>query len=266
MGMGRTVRPPAASSHPERTTRSGPPARPPAVGPCVLFVRTSGHRRRRRAARTYTPLVLPAPPPPASAEISSAPLGPPPTEPTGPSGPSGPSTGWRRPGRTTWMLAGAAVAGCAYLAVVDPNQSTWYPQCPFKAITGWDCPGCGITRALRAMVTGHPLRAFDHNALVVLAALVGIVWYGTNQVRVRRGRPPLTLRHKGWWTGGARGRRRRLLDHPQHLLGTLRLDGLRGLRHLSRVERLGSIRVSRCDASRPGSGPPSPRSRRRWPG
>jgi hypothetical protein len=99
------------------------------------------------------------------------------------------------------VLAGAAVAGCAYLAVVDPNQSSWYPQCPFKAMTGWDCPGCGITRSLRAVVTGHPLRALDHNVLVVLAVVVGVVWYGANQVRVRQGRPPLTLRHKRWWTG-----------------------------------------------------------------
>jgi hypothetical protein len=99
------------------------------------------------------------------------------------------------------VLAGTAVAGCAYIALVDPNHSSLYPQCPFKAMTGWDCPGCGITRALRALMTGHPLRALDHNVLVVVAAVVGLVWYATNRVRARQGRDPLRLSHPRWWTG-----------------------------------------------------------------
>jgi anaerobic selenocysteine-containing dehydrogenase len=98
------------------------------------------------------------------------------------------------------MLAGAAAAGCAYLAVVDPNQSSWYPQCPFKAMTGYDCPGCGITRALRAFVTGHPVRALDHNALFVVALVVGVVWFALSRMRERRGQPKLELTHKSWWT------------------------------------------------------------------
>lgn len=98
------------------------------------------------------------------------------------------------------MLAGTAVAGCAYVALVDPNQSSWYPQCPFKAMTGWDCPGCGVTRAIRAVVTGHPLRALDHNALVVVAAVIAMAWYLVNRLRVRRGRPPLTFRWSAWRT------------------------------------------------------------------
>ena len=101
------------------------------------------------------------------------------------------------------VLAGTAVAGCVYVALVDPNQSSWYPQCPFRALTGWDCPGCGITRAIRALVTGHPGRALDHNVLFVVALVVGMVWYATNWVRTRRGRPPLTLRGGRWWTGAA---------------------------------------------------------------
>ena len=145
-----------------------------------------------QGARTYTRDVLQAPPPSAPDDARL-------TVPQAPALSSGRS--WWTPRRTALVLAGTAVAGCAYIAAVDPNQSAWYPQCPFKAMTGWDCPGCGMTRALRAVVTGHPGRALDHNALVVLAVVVGIIWYATSWVRTRRGRPPLALRRGSWWTG-----------------------------------------------------------------
>jgi hypothetical protein len=102
------------------------------------------------------------------------------------------------------MLAGAAAAGCAYVAIADPNKgSSWYPQCPFKALTGLDCPGCGVTRALHALLTGHPVRALDHNALVSVAVVLGLVWFGVSKVRQRTGRPPLTLKHPTAWAVAA---------------------------------------------------------------
>lgn len=91
-------------------------------------------------------------------------------------------------------LVGATVAGCAYLALVDPNSaSAPYPGCPFRALTGYDCPGCGITRALHATLTGDPSRAFDHNALVMGIIVISLVWIALNAVRRRRGRPPLRV-------------------------------------------------------------------------
>jgi hypothetical protein len=99
-----------------------------------------------------------------------------------------------------WLLAGATVAGCAYVALADPNSSaSWYPQCPFKSLTGFDCPGCGLTRALHALLTGQPLRALDHNALIAVMAVIGAVWMVVSWVRARRDRPPLRLAHPARW-------------------------------------------------------------------
>ena len=69
------------------------------------------------------------------------------------------------------MVAGASVAaaGCLYLALVDPNLSAAYPPCPLKVITGYDCAGCGGLRGTHALLTGDPVRAADHNLLLVLA-------------------------------------------------------------------------------------------------
>jgi hypothetical protein len=52
--------------------------------------------------------------------------------------------------------------------------------CPFRAVTGWDCPLCGGTRMGSALLHGDVVTAFAFNplALVLIAALgaVGVLW------------------------------------------------------------------------------------------
>lgn len=51
--------------------------------------------------------------------------------------------------------------------------------CPFKAITGYPCPGCGGTRALIALLHGHIWEAIMINPLSVLLILFAVaapVW------------------------------------------------------------------------------------------
>jgi hypothetical protein len=54
--------------------------------------------------------------------------------------------------------------------------------CPFHAITGLDCPGCGATHAIAALATGHLTEALRINALVTIAIpmlAVRIAWVTT---------------------------------------------------------------------------------------
>jgi hypothetical protein len=68
------------------------------------------------------------------------------------------------------VTAAAAAAALAVLATVDPNEPGHYPVCPFRALTGLDCPGCGSLRAIHALVQGDVVRAADHNLLLLLVA------------------------------------------------------------------------------------------------
>jgi hypothetical protein len=72
----------------------------------------------------------------------------------------------------TGPLATAAVAaaGLLVVALVDPNEPGHYPVCPFRALTGLDCPGCGGLRAVHALLQGDVVRAADHNVLLLLVA------------------------------------------------------------------------------------------------
>lgn len=80
------------------------------------------------------------------------------------------------------------MAGCALIALVDPDEGGRYPSCPTRALLGIDCPACGTLRGLHALSRGRPGVALDHNVLLVLAVPVGIVlWLGW--VRSALGRP-----------------------------------------------------------------------------
>lgn len=80
------------------------------------------------------------------------------------------------------LVAGSAVAvlaGVALLYFVDPAGVDWLPKCPLHQLTGWHCPGCGITRAGHALLHGDVQGALAKNPLVVVAGpfLVGFcIW------------------------------------------------------------------------------------------
>ncbi len=75
-------------------------------------------------------------------------------------------------------VGAAALGACALLAVRDPNQTGSYGLCPFKAVTGLDCPGCGLLRGTAALLHGDPIRALDHNVFLPVVLVVLAVAYG----------------------------------------------------------------------------------------
>jgi Protein of unknown function (DUF2752) len=71
--------------------------------------------------------------------------------------------------------------------------------CPFRAITGWDCPLCGGTRMGNALLHLDIGAAFAYNPLamvaVIVVGLLGVAW----TVQVAGGpRPQLPARTREW--------------------------------------------------------------------
>ena len=69
---------------------------------------------------------------------------------------------------TVVVLVAAALGSGAILFFFDPAKHGFYPLCLFHSLTGWNCPGCGATRAAYQLLHGHLLRALHDNALFVL--------------------------------------------------------------------------------------------------
>mgnify|MGYP001047803120 CR=1 FL=1 len=87
------------------------------------------------------------------------------------------------------LSAVAALAALAAVGAVDPNEPGHYPTCPFLAVTGWFCPGCGSLRALHALAHGDVREALARNPLMVVTVPALVLWWAVWLVRVARGRP-----------------------------------------------------------------------------
>lgn len=77
-------------------------------------------------------------------------------------------------------------AGAYILYTVDPSTSGLYPRCLFKTATGYDCPGCGSTRAVHHLLHGRIGTAFRYNPMLFVAGVA----FAPALVTLVRGRTP----------------------------------------------------------------------------
>ena len=86
------------------------------------------------------------------------------------------------------LLALVAFGGVSLVFFFDPAVTPFYPGCAFHRLTGLNCPGCGATRGLYALLHGHWRQAWQDNALFLVtlgAALLRAGWLGLAWVRAR---------------------------------------------------------------------------------
>ncbi len=99
------------------------------------------------------------------------------------------------------------VAAAAVLHFHDPHSQGAYGICPFYALTGWWCPGCGGLRAVHNLTEGRVLDALHSNVFVLPLLLTLMLWWGRWALSRWRGRAdtacPFTLRGQAqWWLIG----------------------------------------------------------------
>ncbi len=106
-------------------------------------------------------------------------------------------------GRALAAAALAAMAGAAGVAwYFDPEKVSFLPVCPLLKLTGFACPGCGLTRGFHALFHGDVVTALDFNALLPLYGLLFGYFFISLVLVVRRGRglPIDLLRPAILWT------------------------------------------------------------------
>jgi hypothetical protein len=75
------------------------------------------------------------------------------------------SRGKLPPPLVTVVLAAGAVMVAATVFFFDPATHRLFPGCTFHRVTGLNCPGCGATRSLHALLHGDFPTALRDNAL-----------------------------------------------------------------------------------------------------
>jgi uncharacterized protein DUF2752 len=91
--------------------------------------------------------------------------------------------------RVPALVLAATVAATSLVAAVDPNEPGHYPTCPFLAVSGYYCPGCGSLRAVHDLAHGDLAGAVARNPLTVLAAAGLVIGFVVWTRRLWRGLP-----------------------------------------------------------------------------
>lgn len=82
-----------------------------------------------------------------------------------------------------------ALAAVALVGAVDPSEPGHYPTCPFLAVTGLFCPGCGSLRAIHALAHGDVRGALARNPLMVVTVPALLIWWAAWLARAVRATP-----------------------------------------------------------------------------
>jgi hypothetical protein len=73
------------------------------------------------------------------------------------------------------LLAGAL----AYIGLSDPHRPGFlFPPCPFRVLTGWDCPACGGLRMTHDLLHGDLGAAVVDNVFLLVGLPLLAVWIG----------------------------------------------------------------------------------------
>src|SRR5687767_3599821 len=88
------------------------------------------------------------------------------------------------------------IGGSAAVWYFDPTKVGFLPGCPLYSLTGFACPGCGMTRGFHALFHGDIVTALDYNALFPLfALLIGFAFVSLVFFAVSGRKIPINLLH-----------------------------------------------------------------------
>ncbi len=96
----------------------------------------------------------------------------------------------------------AAAVGSTAVWYYNPSEVHFFPVCPLYAMTGFACPGCGLTRGFHALFHGDIGNALHFNALLPVWTLIfGYVFVSLLLLAVRgKGLPMWPTMPRFLWT------------------------------------------------------------------
>ena len=90
------------------------------------------------------------------------------------------NTGLTQKGKAYTALATGAVAAGAlvYVGINDPHRpGALFPPCPFKLLTGWNCPACGGLRMTHDLLHANLSAAVVDNVFLLVGLPALLAWF-----------------------------------------------------------------------------------------
>lgn len=79
---------------------------------------------------------------------------------------------------TALGAAGVLAGALAYVGLGDPHARGFgFPTCPFRLLTGWNCPGCGGLRMTHDLLHGNVGAAVVDNAFLLVGLPMLALWF-----------------------------------------------------------------------------------------
>jgi L-lactate permease len=98
-------------------------------------------------------------------------------------------TSRRKPPYAALGTAGLFAGALTYIGLRDPHAPGFgFPTCPFRLLTGWNCPGCGGLRMTHDLLHGDVSAAVTDNVFLLVGLPMLALWL---IVRWRTGRKPM---------------------------------------------------------------------------
>ena len=92
---------------------------------------------------------------------------------------------------TTLGTGALAVGALAYVGLADPHRpGSLFPPCPFKLLTGLNCPACGGLRMTHDLLHGDLTAAVVDNVFLLIGLPALALWV---LLRVKQGQRAFTL-------------------------------------------------------------------------
>jgi hypothetical protein len=96
-----------------------------------------------------------------------------------------------RTGALSLGTGALAVGALAYVGVADPHRpGSVFPPCPFRLLTGWNCPACGGLRMTHDLLHGDLPAAVVDNVFLLVGLPVLAIWA---LLRIKRGERVWTM-------------------------------------------------------------------------
>lgn len=96
-----------------------------------------------------------------------------------------------------WCVLIFAASVVLFVRLLRIPVEKYQVPCLFHSVTGYYCPGCGGTRAVRALLSFRLAESLRYHPLVPYAALLG-GWFMVSQTieRISRGRLPIGMHYR----------------------------------------------------------------------
>ena len=87
-----------------------------------------------------------------------------------------------------------ALGALGYVGLVDPHRpGSLFPACPFKLLTGWNCPACGGLRMTHDLLHGDLAAAVVDNVFLLIGLPVLALWWFWRRRHSQRAFTPVAL-------------------------------------------------------------------------